>query len=493
MITAADWQRVAQPRRRGATCGAKKRPILPIAPENQQLLAFGYCKWCPQRDSNSRPTDYKLPATSPHTAPIRCKYHYFTNILLKNLPHCVAYRYTPLHHFWHPLGTHNMPKLSTVRLTDTFLRSLKPKNHRYDVFDASQPGFGVRVAASGALSWVLLTRENGRRKRITLGRYPAMSLSKAREAARLALTEVLEGTFGSQKVATTFETALEEWYTREQRARKSFPQVEQAIRLHVLPYLGRQQLDQITKADLMRVIDRIVDQGKLTQANRVRAFITRFFNWATERDLVKVSAAAALPKPAVEVSRDRILSREELTAVWQASDEMGFPFGHVVQLLVLTAQRRDEVAGMRWSELDFDRARWVISKERAKNGKAHIVHLSPQALAILSKIPRRDEIDLVFTTTGRSAVSGFSKAKAALDARSTVFEWRLHDIRRTAATLMADDLTIAPVVVDRILNHTTGSVRGVAAIYQRGEHIAGREAALNAWGLFVENLRPPNK
>ena len=390
---------------------------------------------------------------------------------------------------WNPL----MPKLSTVRLTDTLLRSLKPKNQRYDIFDASQPGFGVRVATSGAMSWVLLARENGTRKRITLGRYPAMSLSKAREAARGALAEVLEGTFGCNKVSPTFEAAVEEWYAREQRARKSFPQVEQAMRLHVLPYIGRQKLDQITKADLMRVIDRLVDQGKLTQANRVRAFITRFFNWATERDLVTVSAAAALPRPAVEVSRDRVLSREELTAVWQASEEMGFPFGRVVQLLILTAQRRDEVAGMRWSELDLDRARWVISKERAKNGKAHLVHLSPQALAVLSKIPRRDDVDLVFTTTGRSAVSGFSKAKAALDARSEVSDWRLHDLRRTAATLMADDLRITPVVVDRILNHVAGSVRGVAAIYQRGEYQADRESALIEWGQLVEDLVTPDK
>lgn len=387
-----------------------------------------------------------------------------------------------------------MPKLSTVRLTDALIRSLKPKDKRYDVYDASQPGFGVRVATSGALSWVLLTREGGRRKRVTLGGYPAMSLSKAREAARVALSEIQEGTFGRKKVSTTFETAVvEEWYAREQRSRKSFRQVEQAMRLHVLPFLGRHQLDQITKADLMRVIDRIADRGKLTQANRVRAFITRFFNWAIERDLVAASPAAALPKPATEVSRDRILSREELHSVWKAAEQMGFPFGRIVQLLLLTAQRRDEVAGMRWSELDIDRARWIISRERAKNGKAHVVHLSPQALALLSKIPRRDGVDLVFTTTGRSAVSGFSKAKVALDARSHVADWRLHDLRRTAATFMADELRIAPVVVDRILNHVSGTVRGVAAIYQRGEHLVDREAALLAWGQLVEDLVNSNK
>lgn len=386
-----------------------------------------------------------------------------------------------------------MPKLSTVRLTDTLVRSLKPRDKRYDLYDAAQAGFGVRVATSGALSWVLLTRQNGRRKRITLGHYPAMGLAKAREAARAALSEIRDGTFEQKQASVSFADAVEGWYAREQRARKSFQQVEQAMRLHVLPYLGRHHLDQITKADLMRVIDRIADQGKLTQANRVRAFVTRFFNWATERDLVKASPAAAIPKPAKEVSRDRILSREELCSVWQAADQMGFPFGRIVQLLILTAQRRDEVAGMRWAELDLERARWVIGKDRAKNGKAHIVHLSPQTLAILTKLPRRADTDLIFTTTGTSAVSGFSKAKAALDALSHVSNWRIHDLRRTAATYMADELRIAPVVVDRLLNHVSGAVRGVAAIYQRGEHLAEREAALDAWGLLVEDLVNPNK
>lgn len=386
-----------------------------------------------------------------------------------------------------------MPKLSTVRLTDALVRSLKPKDKRYDLYDAAQAGFGVRVATSGALSWVLLTRQNGRRKRVTLGHYPEMGLAKAREAARTALSEIRDGTFEQKQASVLFADAVEDWYAREQRARKSFQQVEHALRLHVLPYLGRYQLDQITKADLMRVIDRIADQGKLTQANRVRAFVTRFFNWATERDLVKASPAAALPKPAKEVSRDRILSREELCSVWQAADQMGFPFGRIVQLLILTAQRRDEVAGMRWAELDLERARWVIGKDRAKNGKAHIVHLSPQTLTILTKLPRRADTDLVFTTTGTSAVSGFSKAKATLDTRSHVSNWRIHDLRRTAATYMADELRIAPVVVDRLLNHVSGAVRGVAAIYQRGEHLAEREAALDAWGLLVEDLVNSNK
>lgn len=388
--------------------------------------------------------------------------------------------------FWNPLGTHKMPKLSSIRLTDTYVKSLKPQANRYIVYDAALPGFGIRVAESGAKTWVVLTRLSGKRKRITIGRYPAVSLTAARETARQTMADIHHGRFETHQSDMMFVDALEEWYQREQRANKSFRQVEQAIRLHVVPYLKNKKLSDVSKSDLMKVIDRIADQGKTTQANRTRAFIKRFFSWALERDLLQASPAASLPKAGVEISRDRVLSRDELVSVWNAAGVIGYPFGPLLKLLILTAQRRDEVAQMRWSEIDLERTRWVISKERAKNGKAHVVHLSEAALSLIKSIPKHGDSDLVFTTTGTTPVSGFSVAKKNIDMLSKVSDWRLHDLRRTAATLMADDLGIAPAVVDRILNHVSGTVRGVAAIYQRGELLDARAQALNAFSQLVE-------
>jgi integrase len=178
----------------------------------------------------------------------------------------------------------------------------------------------------------------------------------------------------------------------------------------------------------------------------------------------------------------------ELRSVWTAADVLGFPFGPIVQLLILTAQRRDEVAGMKWSELDLDRGTWTIAAERAKNGQSHAVHLSAPALEILHKVPRRSDSDLVFTTTGRTAVSGFSRAKARLDELSSVSDWRLHDLRRTAATVMAERLKVSHVVVDKILNHRDGAVRGVAAVYQRGQYLEERQHSLDRWAKFVTDL-----
>jgi integrase len=155
-----------------------------------------------------------------------------------------------------------------------------------------------------------------------------------------------------------------------------------------------------------------------------------------------------------------------------------------VRLLLLTAQRRDEVAAMRWSELWPDFAVWTVPKERAKNGRAHLVHLAPEARAVLADVPRVEGRDLVFTAHGRAPVSGFAKAKERLDRLSGVRGWRLHDCRGTAVTRMAG-AGFPPHVADRLLNHVEGAIRGVAAVYQRGEFLPERRAALEAWAGHV--------
>lgn len=385
-----------------------------------------------------------------------------------------------------------MPKTSSTRLTDTSVKNLRPQNTRFEVFDAQVPGFGIRVAPSGRKTWIVFGRQHGRRARATLGVYPQVSLAEARVSATEALKAMREGEYTNDKTSRLFEEMLADWYEREQRKRKSFKQVENAMKLHVLPYLKGREIQDVRKADLVRIIDRVADNGAPTQANRVGAFMTRFFNWACERDLIDFSPAASLPKIQGERSRDRVLSENELSAVWNAADQQGYPFGPIVQLLILTAQRRAEVAGMTWDELDLDRGTWAIGADRAKNGQAHTVHLSSAAQGILEKMPQRSDSAFVFTTTGKGAVSGFSKAKERLDKLSDVTDWRLHDLRRTAATMMAERLELNHVVVDKILNHRSGAIRGVAAVYQRGEYLKERQRAMGRWGEFVQELVTAN-
>jgi integrase len=240
------------------------------------------------------------------------------------------------------------------------------------------------------------------------------------------------------------------------------------------------------------------------------ARLRTLFNWAVEKDYLTASPVVRMKPPTKERARDRSLSDDEIRWFWQATGKLRWPFGPLFRLLLVTAQRRDEVASIAWSELAYDRRVWTIPREKAKNDRAHDVALSQLALEIISDLPEVDK-DLVFTTADeptsngsrpKRPVSGFSRAKARLDklmnelrrealrlpeGEDGIEEWILHDLRRTAATGMAA-LGIAPHVVDKILNHVSGTIRGVAAVYNRFAYEPERAAALEAWGSYIENL-----
>jgi integrase len=257
-------------------------------------------------------------------------------------------------------------------------------------------------------------------------------------------------------------------------------------------------IEGLTKADIIRELDRVVDRGSPIAANRTLSAIRRFLNWSVERGLIEVSPAASVKPPAPESSRDRVLSDREIIWLWSAAQQVGYPFGTIVQLLLVTAQRRDEVTGMRRAELD-GASQWVIPASRAKNDTIHVVPLSALALEVLGQVPE-GRPDLLFTTTGNSQVSGFSRAKRAIDSAMTtiarkelrepkfeIVPWKLHDLRRTAATGMAGLQT--PVhVVERLLNHRTGTIRGVAAVYNRHEYWTERVDAMAAWSASLRGL-----
>jgi integrase len=224
-----------------------------------------------------------------------------------------------------------------------------------------------------------------------------------------------------------------------------------------------------------------------------------FFGWAAANDLVDADPTVGARRPAKEASRDRVLADREIVAFWCGTGQLGNPFGAMFRLLLLSAQRESEVAGMRWSEIDQNSGVWQIPGSRAKNGKPHIVHLSDLASQIIESVPRIAGQDLLFSGSGKTPVSGFSGAKARLDPLMTralqegqqkdtaLAAWVLHDLRRTAVTGMAR-LGISPHVADRVLNHQGGTIRGVAAIYNRFEYLEERKAALQSWGRYMEGL-----
>ncbi len=362
----------------------------------------------------------------------------------------------------------------------------------------------------GGRSWAVRYRHGGAPRKLTIGSYPMLGLGEAREAARDALQAVSKGADpAAQKVAKRREAAVgadrdlvknvvAEFLNRHVKANKSRAEVERMFKHDVLPKWGERRIQDITRRDVIELMDGLVDRGIGPMANRVFSIIRKLFNWAIGRDIIMVSPCAGIRPPVPEVSRDRILSDDEIRWFWRAADRAGPPFGPLFKMLLLTGQRLSEVGDMTHGE--FRDRLWAIPKERVKNGAAHDVPLSDPALEVLASVPRiSGRPGYIFTTTGKTPVSGFSRAKANLDkamlaiAREEVGEgvtvppWRLHDLRRTAASGMAR-LGINLPVIEKVLNHSSGSFAGIVGVYQRHSFADEKRRALEAWGSFVEQI-----
>lgn len=416
-----------------------------------------------------------------------------------------------------------MPEKITKRLVD----ATKPGERDLFVWDTEVKGFGLKVTPAGGKVYVLQYRIDGGRatapKRFTIGKHGSpWTADTARDEAIRLLGMVKAGIDPqSQKMATRAAASIKadtfaevaalfvERYAKPNT--RSWEATERIFLKHVNPTWGDRPLKDIARRDVSRLLNDLVDSGTPVLANRALSAIRKMFNWAVSNDHAETNPCAGLEPPAQEESRDRVLSDEELREVWTAAAGLGDLLGSFVRMLILTAQRRDEVAGMRWTELDISGKLWTIPKERAKNGKAHQVPLSDDAVAILEALPRvvtedGSPSDFVFTTTGTSPISGFSRAKDKLDRLTlesrqkaaqergqnpeqvkALEEWRFHDLRRTVTTGLAR-MGIPPQVADRILNHTQGTIKGVAAVYNRHAYLDERRAALDAWARKVDAL-----
>jgi len=334
----------------------------------------------------------------------------------------------------------------------------------------------------------MMRRFNGRMIRTTFGRYPEVPLALARLKAPNILADMADGQTAGQRKTDLFRVVLDEWLKKDQAQNKSVHQVRVAMYKHALPAFGSIPVASITKRDVNRLIDKIVDAGSPIAANRVLAFTKRFFSWCKERDILELSPAEAIRAPSKEKTRDRVLTLEEMKKFWVACDQISYPWGPIFQLLLLTGARLREVAQASWDEISIVDRTLDLPARRTKNGRSHQIQLSVQAMNIIQALPKVEGQGLLFTTNRTTAVSGFSKVKKRLDIMSGVSDWRYHDLRRSFATHSTERLGISPVIADKILNHATGQVRGVAAIYQHGEYLKERRVALQEWGDFIEGL-----
>lgn len=377
-------------------------------------------------------------------------------------------------------------------LTDKTLLALKPQEKRYEVHDLHCPGFSVRVSTQGQKTFCVKFRYGVKQKRLKIGVYPRISLATAREKALDALRQVDEGadpTRRRRSTSTRVETVCEEFVRLHAKARnKSWRETERVLERELVPVFGQRDIRDLKRFDILEIMDAAVERGATYQANRILAVVRKLFNWCVQRGIVEASPIVGLTAPTKEVARDRVLDDDEIKALLSSCRNDVYPFRQFAPLLLATAQRRGELAEMRWSEIDLEAKQWVIPAERSKNGKPHVVPLSTFALSLLNEVPRFLDCDFVFTTTRRSPISGFSKALRRLWDATGANDWRLHDLRRTAASGMAR-ANVPPHVVEKVLNHISGTISGVAAVYNRYAYDPEKRAALEEWGKSLDGLR----
>jgi integrase len=366
-------------------------------------------------------------------------------------------------------------------LTDRSVASMKvPATGQLDVFDQGYHGLALRLSYAGSRSFVLFHTQHGKTRRITLGTYPAMTLSEAREVWRQARNGQLPTMTAVSAPAVTFEAVFEEWLARDQAGNKSARESEMRIRKHVLPYWRTKNVTAIGRRDVLDVLDRIVDSGAATMSRRVHAILHRLFAWAVGRGIVTANPLTGIEKHGAETRRERVLSDAELVKVWNG--DAGDPYSAAIKLLILTGARKAEIGELKWSEVDLEAGTITLSNGRTKNGKAHIIPLSQPARQILAAMPRVG--DYVVTLNGSKPVNAWDTAVEKLRADSGVAEWHVHDLRRTVATGMQKLGTPLPVT-ESVLGHVSGSRAGVVGIYQRHDYANEKRAALEAWGAHV--------
>jgi len=375
------------------------------------------------------------------------------------------------------------------KLTPKLIDSLPPATgKRYEVRDELLTGLLVRVSSTGGKVWYTSCRINGTIRRIKIGTYPILSLADARETARALLRDVQLGKFSERQEPElpTFGEVIPQFIELYAKPRNRSWKSSERV-LTKFSELNDRPINEIRRGHVVSVLDKLTASGATIGVNRALAAVKKLFAWCVDRGTIEINPVVALKAPAKEVPRDRVLTDDELRAYWSAAGIEGFPFAQFAHVLLLTAQRRGEVAGMCWSEIDFEKAIWTIPAKRAKNATQHAVPLAPFVVDILGFLPRFLNSDLVFTTTGKTPISGFGRFKRRLDRVSSGNGWRLHDLRRTAATNMAL-AGVQPHIIEAVLNHKSGIVSGVAAVYNRHAYLEEKRDALTKWAGHVGRI-----
>lgn len=406
------------------------------------------------------------------------------------------------------------PMPAKVALTDRKLKSLAPAadGSRYEVMDSVVPGFGVRVTPNGKRTFILIGRFGGSKNptRRALGEYGALSLEKAREKARKWI-ELNQGGIDPKveeersrrlqlaKQRTSFARVAEEFLKRHVRGQRTARATERDIRKVLIERWGARPVTEITRGDVIELIEEIADRPAPYYAHLVLGHLRTLFNWAIARgsyglevspcDRLKPSTLIAPKQP-----RQRTLTDAEIVAFWRATERMEYPYGPLCQLMLLTGARKSEVAGARRREFDLKKKLWSIPPERFKSNATHLVPLTNQAISIIEELPELNKGDYLFSTTlGERPVTAFANAKERLDSFVTeelgqaLPPFVLHDLRRTVRTRLAS-LRVSDLVAEMIIGHGR---RGLQRVYDQHSYEPEMREALELWSARLMSVIAP--
>ena len=378
-----------------------------------------------------------------------------------------------------------------VNFTVPWLDRLKTPEHRTDYRDKATRGLQLRVGIKGAKSFSYVFRLGSKMGRVSLGKYPDISLKTAREKTyefrRLVAlgidprSEKIEKLKREQMTVNVMVVKFIQKYAKPENS--SWKQAESNLRLYLASTLGRKPIHEVTRPDIHLILDELVERGKHVAANRALAHIRKFFGWLVERGYLDHSPADHIKPRHTEQEREKVLSDDELKAIWISSEAISSPYMAWIRLLILCGQRRLETASMRRSQIRD--GCWHMSRSDTKNKQGHIIPLSTQAKSIVDHLLEQDGEYLIKTgLIGDKAINGFSKIKRQIDRLSGVEDWRIHDIRRTASTNLTK-LGIDRFIVQKILNH---SEKGATKIYDRYSYMDEKREALQKWADRLDEI-----
>lgn len=388
--------------------------------------------------------------------------------------------------------------MPSTRLTAVAVEKLlPPESGRREVYDAEVPGLTLRISATGVKSWSLTYRVHGHPRRLTLGCYPGVSLKLARERAREGRAAIQRGEDPVEdKKAEARDQRLNgfascvtdyvEKYAKPQQ--RTWKETERVLERIAVSAWGNRPVKEIRRRDVVDLLDE-VGRDAPYQANQLRAHLSRMFKWLIEREVIEVSPVMGVAPRIKIVPRSRVLTDVELAALWKATGRIGGAFGAATRFLMTTGVRRDEASFLRWDELD---GAWAaMPASRMKNGRDFRAPLSATAMAIVDSIPR--VCDYVFTTNGRSPISGWNRAKEKLDKLMSeelgepVAEWRIHDLRRTLASGLAR-LGYRIEVIKRVLGHVAKATDVTSVVYNWHNYDAEAMEAVQKWAAHLARI-----